>query len=336
MSAGAADRLCAIGTRLAFGLAGTWSVPRLPILIFHRVLKVPDPLFPGEIDAARFDRLMGLVARSFHVLTFGQAVERLRSDTLSARSLVITFDDGYADNAEIALPILQRHGLAATFFVSSGFLDGGRMWNDTVIECLRRTPHQRIDLADFGLGCFDLTSADARRAAIEALLPRVKYLSLAARESSLVHLHALAAAPDLPSNLMMRAAQVMQLQRAGMEIGAHTVGHPILAELSDADAEAEIEAGRRHLQSLLGTAVDVFAYPNGRPGRDYDARHVAMLRKLGFRGAASTASGVASGQSDLYQLPRFTPWDRQPHRWAARLLWHGLRGAEQDVVGVAT
>jgi peptidoglycan/xylan/chitin deacetylase (PgdA/CDA1 family) len=65
---------------------------------------------------------------------------------------VITFDDGYADNVEVALPILLRYEIAADFFVSTGFLDGGRMWNDTVIEAFRATPLDRVDLGDFGLG----------------------------------------------------------------------------------------------------------------------------------------------------------------------------------------
>ena len=337
MTAGPADRLCAAGSRLAFGLAAAWSAPRLPILIFHRVLAAPDPLFPDEIDATRFDRLVALLARSFQVLTLGQAIERLHGGTLPPRALVITFDDGYADNAQIALPILQRHGLAATFFVSTGFLDGGRMWNDTVIECLRRTRLERVDLAEFGLGAFELTGADHRRAAIEALLPRIKYLPLAAREDATSRLQARLAVPALPHDLMMRSSDVVALHRAGMEIGGHTVHHPILTELPDAAAEAEIAAGRQHLQTLIGAAVDVFAYPNGRPGRDYDARHVAMLRAQGFRGAVSTAPGMAATtRADLLQLPRFTPWDRPLHRWAASLLWHRVRQARHALADAAT
>ena len=97
---------------------------RLSILIFHRVLPRPDPLFPDEIDAAQFDRLMALVAGGYNVLSLGRALPLLATSQLPPRALVITFDDGYADNAEIALPILRRHGLVATFFVASGFQIG--------------------------------------------------------------------------------------------------------------------------------------------------------------------------------------------------------------------
>ena len=185
---------------------------------------------------------------------------------------------------------------------------------------------RRIDLTEFGLGRHQLAHVDDRRTAIDALLPHLKYLSLAAREEALMRLHALAGAPELPRDQMMSSAQVLELQRGGMEVGSHTVHHPILTELADDEAMAEIEGGRSRLQEITGVAVDVFAYPNGQPGRDYDARHVAMLRKLGIRGAASTAVGVAGPDADPLQLPRFTPWDRQPPRWVARLLWNRLRG----------
>jgi len=293
--------------------------PRLSILIYHRVLREPDPLFPGEADAARFDAQMRLVRRHFHVLTLGQALRRRDAGTLPARALAITFDDGYADNAEVALPILQRHGLPATFFVATGFLDGGRMFNDSVIECLRRTSLQQVDLHDLGLQAMPVSTPAERRAAIDALLPRVKYLGLAERERFLDRLHLMTGKPLLPADLMMRSAQVVELHRAGMEIGGHTIHHPILRLLPESDAATEISGGRERLQALTDAPVQVFAYPNGQPGQDYGDREVGIVRRLGFLGAVSTRRGTATAASDRYQLPRFTPWDIAPERWLARL-----------------
>jgi len=301
------------------------AAPRLSILIFHRVLAQPDALFPDEIDATRFAILVRTVQRNWRVLPLGAAAALLQQNRLPPRALAITFDDGYADNAEIALPILQRAGLPATFFVATGFLDGGRMFNDTVIECLRATSLERVDLGDFGLGVRVLGSAAARRAVIEELLPRVKYLGLAEREPFLERLLRQCGQPKLPHDLMMRSEQVVQLHRAGMAIGAHTVRHPILRLLPDDEARAEIARGRTTLEDLIGARVELFAYPNGRPGEDYDARHVEMVRGLEFRAAVSTSPGSAVAGADPYQLPRFTPWDRDPVRWAARLAHHRVR-----------
>lgn len=315
--------VAAVGpTALKWAAASQAAVagPALSILIFHRVLDRPDPLFPDELDRAHFDRLMGLVARSFRIVTVGQALIELAQGRVAPRTLAITFDDGYADNAEIALPILQRHGIAATFFVATGFLDGGRMFNDTVIEAVRHSPHDALDLGEFGLGRLPIGKRGERRAAIEALLPKVKYLTLAQREDALRRLEQACGRPTLPNDLMMRSTQVQQLHAAGMEIGGHTVRHPILAQTPDDEARREIGQGRDALAALVDAPVEVFAYPNGRPERDYDQRHVQMVRELGFRGAVSTARGVATAAADRFQLPRHTPWGRSLATWSWRLL----------------
>ncbi len=302
---------------------------RLSILIFHRVLPDPDPLFPGEVDAARFQRLCGWVARWFNVLPLDQAVQRLRQGSLPARALAITFDDGYEDNHSQALPILQRHGLTATFFIATGFLDGGRMWNDTVIEALRRTPLGEISLDGLPAGDFGrhgLGSTEARRAAIAGLLPRLKHLEPALRQQTVDALAARAGAV-LPNDLMMRSEQVLALHRAGMQVGAHTVSHPILARLGDEAARQEITRSKAALESLLGSAVRLFAYPNGKPGADYGPAAVAMARQAGFDAAVSTSWGAASAGSDLFQLPRFTPWHHTRLRFGAQLFMNLQRTA---------
>ncbi len=294
---------------------------RLSVLIFHRVLPAPDPLFPGEVDAARFDDICGWVARWFNVLPLDGAVQRLRAGELPARALAITFDDGYEDNHSQALPILQRHGLPATFFIATGFLDGGRMWNDTVIEAVRRSALDTLNLDGLPAGDFGqhaLGDVAARRAAIDLLLPRLKYLDPALREQTVQALAARAAAV-LPNDLMMSSVQVQALHRAGMQVGAHTVSHPILARLDDTHAATEISQSKTRLETLIGAPVTLFAYPNGKPGADYGPAAVALARQAGFDAAVSTTWGSAQAGSDLFQLPRFTPWRQTRWRFGADL-----------------
>ena len=314
------EALLARASRTAFGLLHRVADPRLSILIFHRVHAQVDTIFPSEPDAKRFALLMRFVARSFRVMTLGEAASRLANRELPPRALVVTFDDGYADNAEVALPILQRYGVPASFFISTGFLDGGRMWNDSVIETIRACAMDELDLESFGMGRRSLSGPAERRSLIGDLLSRIKYSALAERDESVMRLQRLAGVRNLPSGLMMRSEQLRQLQRAGMEIGAHTVHHPILKTLASAEAEREISTGRRRLQEIINAPVDVFAYPNGKPGRDYDQTHVAMLSRLGFRAAVSTAPGVARAGDGLLELPRFTPWGDSLSAWALRLM----------------
>jgi peptidoglycan/xylan/chitin deacetylase (PgdA/CDA1 family) len=118
---------------------------------------------------------------------------------------------------------------------------------------------------------------------------------------------------------MMTSDQVRALHAAGMEIGAHTVTHPILAEVTDERARHEIAVSRSRLQAIIGAPVRLFAYPNGIPRRDYYAEHAALARELGFDAAVSTAWGAARAGDDPYQIPRFTPWDRADWRFGLRI-----------------
>ena len=287
---------------------------RLSILVYHRVLPRPDPLLPELPDVRRFDRHMAVLKRCFHVLPLRRAIERLREGTLPARAASITFDDGYADNAEWALPILQRHGLCASFFIASDYLNGGQMWNDDVIACVRHA-QRSLDLSAQGYGVFPLHTLDQRRQAIEQLLNTLKYLPYAQRLAVTRGM-----APARQEELMMRDHQLRQLQSAGMEIGSHTASHPILARLADADAEADIARGKTALEAIVQAPVALFAYPNGKPGADYDQRHIDMVRRSGFTAALSTASGAAHAGNDPFQLPRYTPWEQDRARFLLRLL----------------
>lgn len=305
--------------------------PRLSILIFHRVLRRPDPLQPWEPDADRFDRLCRVIAAGFDVRPLGASLKALRNGTLHRRALCITFDDGYADNAEVALPILQRYGLSATFFVATDFLDGGRMWNDTVIESIRRSSRDNLDLRGLGMDVHDICTTASRQDVIARVLGRLKYLGLDERDESVRDICSACGSPELPSDLMMRSRQLQQITQCGMEVGGHTVRHPILRALSDEVAMNEIVSGRSVLQTLTDTPVELFAYPNGRPGIDYDHRHVRMVQEAGFIGAVSTAPGVANTLSEQFELPRFTPWDHSLTKWMFRLLKSRLFAIENPM-----
>lgn len=300
-------------------LSPSGASARLSILIFHRVLTRPDVLFPGEPDLRRFNDVIGWVSKWFKVLPLDQAVTQLRSGELPARAAAITFDDGYADNATNALPVLQRHGVTATFFISTAFLDGGRMWNDSVIEAVRQCTRSTLDLRSMGLGLYQIDALEQRRYAIGELLRQIKYMEPEQRDQA-VQFVMDAAGPSSPEDLMMRPEQVRVLRHAGMQIGAHTCSHPILERVGDQEAGLEITNSKAFLETVVGEPVTLFAYPNGKPDLDYSAKHVAMVKSAGFVAAVSTAPGVASSKSDFYQLPRFTPWDRTRMKYGVRML----------------
>ena len=297
------------------------------MLIFHRVLPEPDALFPDEIDASRFDELCGWLKGWFNMLSLDDAVARIKTGTLPARAACITFDDGYADNHKVALPILQRHGLTATFFVATGFLDGGRMWNDTVIESVRLTPLSMLQLGDpLGTSFANVlvSSIEEKSAAIQAIINQLKYKPVAERAALTEEIAQLSQVRPL-TDLMMTSAQVRALRHAGMQVGAHTVSHPILATLDRSAAHAEIAESKKTLERLLGERVGLFAYPNGKPQIDYNSESVDIVRGLGFDAAVNTRWAASSADTDMLQIPRFTPWDRTSLRFGARMATNLLR-----------
>ena len=292
---------------------------RLSILIFHRVLPKLDALFPDEIHAQRFDEVCGWLKSWFNVLPLDLAVAHMKAGTLPARTACITFDDGYADNFHVAMPILQGHGLSATFFIATGFLDGGRMWNDTIIETIRGSTAPALDFSVQGLGQYPIASIAEKQAAISALIDQIKYRPVEERIAITEQLAQLAGVKP-PQDLMVTSQEVKAMRQAGMQIGAHTVSHPILARLTDEQARQEIGASKVYLEQLLGEPVGLFAYPNGKPGEDYSPQTVEVVRSLGFDAAVSTQWGASRMGSDLLQIKRFTPWDQTRLKFGVRMV----------------
>ena len=291
---------------------------RLSILIFHRVLPATDPLLPDVPDAVEFERLLHWIKSWFNVVPLVDAITQLREGRLPERAVAITFDDGYSDNYDVALPLLVQNGMSATFFIATGYLDGGLMWNDAIIEgvCLSRGP--RLELGELGFGVHDVTTIAARRLTASTLISQVKYLAPEERSSTARSIANMAEVP-MPHNLMMSSLNLRSMRKMGMAIGAHTVWHPILAKLDTHEAREEISASKRMLEGILQEPVKLFAYPNGKPGDDYLPVHTRMVRELAFDAAVSTSPGVADAGTDVMQLPRFTPWDRTRPRFGLRL-----------------
>jgi peptidoglycan/xylan/chitin deacetylase (PgdA/CDA1 family) len=301
-----------------------WASPaggkgRLTVLIFHRVLEQPDPIFPNEMHADAFRQRMEWVRAWFNVVPLSDAVGCLYRGSLPERALAITFDDGYGNNQTTALPILRQLGLHATFFVATGFLDGGCMWNDRLIEAIRGAGGRVLEFSSLGLGTYDVDTPDARRHAIMSILYQIRYLPAEEREAQ-VDAIAAATGAQVRGDVMLTTAQLRDLASTGMGIGGHTVTHPILARLDDAKARREMADGRDALESIVRQPIKLFAYPNGKPSTDYTAAHVRIAKELGFVAALSTAPGAARVGDDPHQLPRFTPWDRTPATWGWRLL----------------
>jgi peptidoglycan/xylan/chitin deacetylase (PgdA/CDA1 family) len=293
---------------------------RLLIFTYHRVLAQPDPLLPDEADAASFAAHMDWVREFCNVLPLPEAVRRLRDGSLPSRATCITFDDGYANNYEVARPILLQRGVTATVFIAVDAVERGIMWNDLVIESVRQAGG-RLDaahLAAIGYRGAALSPGSAAES-VNRALDALKYRPMRQRWEAAAELYRQVAQRE-PPRLMMTPDTVRAFGRDGFDIGAHTVNHPILATQTEDEARFEVRASRDWVAQVTGSAPVSFAYPNGRPGRDYDDSHARMVRDAGYELAVTTAWGCASGRSDVFQLPRVAFWDRTRRPFWARLV----------------
>ena len=242
-------------------------------------------------------------SRHFHPVALEQGLEQLRAGTLPPRAVAVTFDDGYTDNLLHALPLLQKYRVPGICFVATDYLSGGCMFNDRVIDAVRRMKGGEIDVSWLGLGRLSCQSIEARRSAIDRILGALKYQPPEERVAGAERL-ADSVGVSAPQGLMMSNSQIRALEAGGMSLGAHTCSHPILKCVSQPQARREIASSRAVLESLLGKPIRLFAYPNGRRSQDFTDRDVAEVRAAGFSFALTTDWACARANSDPLLLPR--------------------------------
>jgi peptidoglycan/xylan/chitin deacetylase (PgdA/CDA1 family) len=321
--------------RTAAGIAYPGRAACLPIIVHHRVLKTLDPLLPDTIDAPTIDAHFEMLSRLFNVLPLDEAVDMAAEGVLPRRAVAITFDDGYRNNVDVALPILKKYRLPATIYLATSFLDGGRMFCDTAIECVRRLPTGAVDLSPFGLGRRNVDDMASRVSIADDLNDAIKYRPTEERAALCERLESMVDAP-LPDDLMMTSEQVTRVSREGITFGGHTVNHPNMAGLDTDTARQEIVRNRDAITSLTGQAPKSFAYPFGKPGTDYTISTMALVREAGYSSAVTMSWGVATVDSQRYQLPRFGPAERHGKGFFTRMLKMAHHSHPQLLPAVAT
>lgn len=291
---------------------------RLAVFSFHQVLEEIDPLRVGEPDSRMFESDVELISSNFAVLPLGDAVMRLRAGTLPQGAACITFDDGYANNYEIAAPVLERMGTPATIFIATDAVERGVMWNDLMIEAFRNGS-QRADFWNDVCNATGHSNNMDARWSVGELLASCKYFALAQRLEFSRQLYEKYVGTESP-RFMMTKEMVRSLADRGFDMGGHTVNHPILKDLSPDDAVSEIVGCSQWLEMVTGTKPTSFAYPNGIPERDFDRSHEDMLLKAEFELAVSTEWSIATRKDREFRIPRIGPWWRQEKTFSEGLL----------------
>lgn len=277
---------------------------RLFILEYHDVT-AGGPEVEGSVSQERFRRHLRHLRGRYRCLSLTAAARRLADPVPLDEDLVaVTFDDGYAGNYQAAWPVLREAGVPATVFLATGFLDGGELWFDRARRLLTAARRAQQGLPPRLHHRLAETFASRRplHRDPEALLGRLKYVEADRREALLDELAAAGLALPPPA-AALTWAQARAMAESGLELGGHTVSHPILSALSLTGQEVEIARCRDRIAEETGRAPTAFAYPNGSP-RDFDHRTVALVRAAGFEAACTTIRGSNRPGADGLTLCR--------------------------------
>lgn len=263
------------------------------VLLYHGVRPDDDQTSPDirmkHLPRRAFERQMQFLKRFGIPVPLADVVKGLTDGTpLPTRGFCITFDDGYLNNAQVAAPILKKLGIPATFFVTTGFIDGTtRLWVD------------RFETAFTALPSSSETDATVRS--------RLKRLPPQERETILREMEERAGTASLvhPLHRPMTWEDVRSLVRDGFEIGAHTVTHPILSTLTDEVQQHEIETSKKRIEDETGQSCRSFAFPNGQPN-DWNERTLDIIKDAGLTSSLTTVDGAVRRSDGAYCIRRTT------------------------------
>jgi peptidoglycan/xylan/chitin deacetylase (PgdA/CDA1 family) len=290
---------------LATGRIAHWqrrSADGLTVLMYHRVL--PDALcakYPFQklvVPESHFRGHVDWLAEHAHVLPMVEALALPAAGNGRKPVVAVTFDDGYFDNAEVAAPILEARGLRATFYVTTGFVEGGVTWFDKAATYWSMRPQECRDVAARQVQDRPDLPKPADLGTWMTMMKRIDPV----RRASI--LRTLDASYDLPGDLSlcrpMTVEQVRGLHARGHEVGNHTLSHGILPQYSGDELDREIGGAREILRGWTGADVTGFCYPNG----DHDETVIAAVRRAGHTYACTVERGLSGRGQDPYRLPR--------------------------------
>ena len=274
------------------------------ILTYHRFGELRDGV---KTSVHAFARQLDYLASHYRVVPLSTLADLMSGGRELPPSLAaLTIDDGYLDAYEIAFPILRRYGVPATLFLTTGFVDRNCwMWTDKLRYLILKTRATRLD-ADLGGKQLriSLSGRASRLKAATDLNSRLKAMPDELKEDAINRIASSlrVTLPEVPPHEYFPLSwdQAREMESGGVEIGSHTVSHPILTNISEAHLRTELTESKARLEAELGHPVTLFCYTNG----DYDARVRRAVEEAGYRCAVTVEPGLNDSLSDMLLLKR--------------------------------
>jgi peptidoglycan/xylan/chitin deacetylase (PgdA/CDA1 family) len=303
----------------------------LAVLYYHHVFESLDNFNDSEIDQHTFENQIKYLNKHYNLLSVSDALEKIKNNTLPEKSLIITFDDGYRDNYQYAVPILEKYKVPATFFIATEGLQSGFLWNNTIELVIKNT--QSCIIKDNIIGEeIDITNDRLKLRAIKLLTTSLKRLSSESRQEK-IELLIKQLGITTYERMMMSESEIIKLYEKGFEIGAHTHSHTILSTENIEQCKQEVLLSKHTLESIIGEKINYFAFPNGAFGIDFTSTHRNLVEELGFKAAFSTNDGGCFDNSNLFSLPRFMTKQKNLPLFALSIARIAHERSESDGLG---
>jgi peptidoglycan/xylan/chitin deacetylase (PgdA/CDA1 family) len=293
--------------------AARFSEPRVVVLAYHSVVENPE-LTAKTIRTSQsrvsFESQMSALTRRFNLVSIEQVREfAAEGRRLPRWSAAVTFDDGFADNYDVVLPILSRYGIPATFYIMVNAVETGTppwyirlnfAFNTTAVAAWKHPENGRN---------LEIASAEGKKAALNVAWDLGAARSGTAQEQLISRIEeSLQVAPlDARSGVMMNWDQGRALKKAGHIIGGHTLSHPNLAQVSAAEARSEIWGCKQRLEQELGEPIHHFSYPHPALNPHWSPQTLQITREAGFRSAVLTTPGAVLPGDQPLSLNRLAP-----------------------------
>ena len=298
--------------------------------MYHRIAAPASDVWEIAVSPENFEQHLQVLKQMGNIVSLDELSHRIKTKTLRRNSIAVTFDDGYPDNLEVAMPLLEKYKVPATFFITSGNIDtANEFWWDELeqlilfTEQLPRNFSIQIGntLVETNLGDeMELSPIDeqkhrawkacteppptARASLFYKIWELLKPLAHDLQQQYMEQVRALAKTPALTrsSYRTMSSQQLQALAKSKhVTIGGHTVTHPALAYHSIEYQQHEIVANKQTLQQVTGKKIDLLSYPYG----NFSDHTIDIVSKAGFTAAFSTNEVCAQNNVRPYKLGRF-------------------------------
>ena len=277
------------------------------VLMYHRFG------LPGQfrrLPVNVFEQQLRFLLDNFTVLPLQSIVSKLLAgETLPARAVALTVDDAYEDFYSVAYPVIEKYRVPVTLYVVSAFADGTEwLWMDKIQYLMRATPDGRYEVPVNGTSTtIQLNTTESREVAWELLADHALGLAADARVTFVRDVEQALGTPipreAPPEFRSVNWDQLRAMDPALVEVGCHSMTHPILSLCRPEQQEIEIAGAKASLEAHVQRPVRSFCYPNGR-SEDYDQNCITIARRAGFTHAVTATSGYVEPSSKHFEIPR--------------------------------